>query len=192
MSEAVFLALLAAFGAAIPVMGAAIVKLWLDVKALTASDTECKVARAEDRGKIAVLESRCQSLQEKIDQVERFSLRTKHTPEQAIVEANGLGIITEWSPGAEGLFGWNRAEAIGKRIATLLVPVDLRSRHDTAIRSLIESSRTSLTHKIPNTRSLRKSKPEIFVDIHLEGWKNSAESWSLIANFEQRNEGEIV
>lgn len=183
MSEAIFLALLAA-------ISAATAKLWLDVKALTASDTECKVARAEDRGKIAILETRCQSLQEKIDQVERFSLRAKHSPEQAIVEANAFGIITEWSPGAADLFGWDRDEAIGKRIAALIVPVDLRGRHDTAIRSLIESSRTSLTHKIPNTRALRKNRAEIFVDIHLEGWKSSAESWVLLENFVQRNDGE--
>jgi len=185
MSEAVFLALLAA-------ITAATAKLWLDVKALTVSDTECKVARARADGQIAVLEARCQSLQEKIDQVERFSLRTKHTPEQSIIEANALGVITEWSPGAADMFGWTRDEAIGHRIATLIVPVDLRGRHDTAIKSLIESSRTSLTHKIPNTRALRKNKSEIIVDIHLEGWKSSAESWVLLANFEQRNDGETV
>ena len=46
----------------------------------------------------------------------------------AIVLADASGQIRYWSPGAERLFGWKAAEAVGQRL-DLIVPEEYRERH---------------------------------------------------------------
>lgn len=40
----------------------------------------------------------------------------------AIIDCNDHGVITDWSPGAERLFGFTRAEALGQRINIIIPP----------------------------------------------------------------------
>src|SRR5262249_42483781 len=47
----------------------------------------------------------------------------------AVVSIDHQGRILEWNASAEKMFGYSRAEAIGKQIAELIVPVRLRARH---------------------------------------------------------------
>ena len=39
------------------------------------------------------------------------------------------GRITEWNHQAEVLFGWNRHDAIGRRLAETIIPPDYREAH---------------------------------------------------------------
>jgi len=48
--------------------------------------------------------------------------------ENAIVIADTTGTIHVWSPGAETLFGWSAAEAVGQSL-DLIVPERQRERH---------------------------------------------------------------
>ena len=44
------------------------------------------------------------------------------------------GIVREWNPAAERTFGWTREEAVGQRLGDLIVPAELRSRHEEGLR----------------------------------------------------------
>ena len=46
----------------------------------------------------------------------------------AIIAADAQGIIQFWNPGAERIFGFTSAEAVGKSL-DLLIPENLRDRH---------------------------------------------------------------
>ena len=46
----------------------------------------------------------------------------------AFVEVDGVGVVTEWNPRAEEVFGWRRDEVVGRSIFDTLLPVD-RSAH---------------------------------------------------------------
>jgi PAS domain S-box-containing protein len=48
--------------------------------------------------------------------------------DHAIVIADATGTIHSWSPGAEQLFGWSAAEAVGRSL-DLIVPEPQRARH---------------------------------------------------------------
>jgi PAS domain S-box-containing protein len=48
--------------------------------------------------------------------------------DHAIVIADATGTIHVWSPGAERLFGWSAAEAVGQSL-DLIVPEPQRARH---------------------------------------------------------------
>ena len=43
----------------------------------------------------------------------------------AFVEVDGGGVVTEWNPRAEEVFGWRRDEVVGRSIADTLLPPDL-------------------------------------------------------------------
>ncbi len=47
----------------------------------------------------------------------------------AIVGMNADGIVIGWNPAAERIFGYSRAEALGREMATLIIPERLRDRH---------------------------------------------------------------
>ena len=38
--------------------------------------------------------------------------------------------VTDWNAAAETMFGWARQEAIGRRLADLLIPPDQREAHE--------------------------------------------------------------
>ena len=43
----------------------------------------------------------------------------------AFVEVDGGGMVTEWNPRAEEMFGWRRDEVVGRSIFDTLLPPDL-------------------------------------------------------------------
>jgi PAS domain S-box-containing protein len=58
--------------------------------------------------------------------------------DHAIVVADAHGIITRWSPGAEALFGYSAATALGQSL-DLIVPDTLRARHWAAFRRTMDA-----------------------------------------------------
>jgi PAS domain S-box-containing protein len=57
---------------------------------------------------------------------ERMARGIINTALDAFVQWDQDGIVREWNPQAETIFGWPRDEAIGKRVADLLIPDDQR------------------------------------------------------------------
>lgn len=57
------------------------------------------------------------------------------------------GIVREWSVGAERLFGYARAEAIGARFAQLVVPPHLRPQRLAGIARYVETGQSQLLGK---------------------------------------------
>ena len=47
----------------------------------------------------------------------------------AFVQTDGSCVILDWSPHAEGLMGWTRAEAVGKSVEELVFPEAQRPVH---------------------------------------------------------------
>ena len=47
-----------------------------------------------------------------------------------IVVMDDEGVVCEWNPAAEHTFGWTRAEAIGCRLGDMIVPEEMRQRHE--------------------------------------------------------------
>jgi len=66
----------------------------------------------------------------------------------AVVMMDAAGNVIDWNPQAEKTFGWSRAEALGRPVAELIVPPDLREAH---LRGL-EHARATGRGGILNTR----------------------------------------
>jgi PAS domain S-box-containing protein len=59
----------------------------------------------------------------------------------AVVVADGAGVIRFWNPAAEAMFGHGRAEAVGATL-DLIVPEQLRERHWDGYRRTMASGET--------------------------------------------------
>lgn len=59
----------------------------------------------------------------------------------AIVAADKEGAIIFWNPGAERIFGFTRAEAIGRSL-DIIIPTRLRKRHWDGYRRVMESGKS--------------------------------------------------
>lgn len=51
----------------------------------------------------------------------------------AIITIDHAGLVTEWNPAAERIFGYQRTSVLGRELAQLIVPPSLRERHRGAV-----------------------------------------------------------
>lgn len=47
-------------------------------------------------------------------------------------------MVAEWSPQAESLFGWSKAEAIGRRLSELVIPPQHRAAHEAGLKHFMQ------------------------------------------------------
>lgn len=57
----------------------------------------------------------------------------------AVVTMNNKGIITGWNTQSEKVFGWTRAEAMGRELAELLIPERMRAEHRHGVQRYVQS-----------------------------------------------------
>jgi PAS domain S-box-containing protein len=67
--------------------------------------------------------------EEALNRSEARKTATLEASLDAIISIDHEGTIIEWNPAAERIFGYTPAEAIGKEMAELIVPLRLRARH---------------------------------------------------------------
>ncbi len=60
--------------------------------------------------------------------LERFCLTLAREAPDAIIYADGEGVIRFWNAGAERIFGFGEAEAVGASL-DIIIPENLRARH---------------------------------------------------------------
>jgi PAS domain S-box-containing protein len=63
----------------------------------------------------------------------------------AIIGTDHEGLITFWNPGAERIFGFSAAEAIGRSL-DLIIPDNLRTRHWTGYRQAMATGESRYGH----------------------------------------------
>ncbi|MFO1293986.1 MAG: PAS domain S-box protein [Rubrivivax sp.] len=83
---------------------------------------------------------------------------------EALVFADRAGTIRVWNRGAEALFGWSGAEALGRSL-DLIVPERLRAAHWAGYRRAIAQGRTQHGGQIRTTRALHRDGSRLYVDM---------------------------
>ena len=81
----------------------------------------------------------------------------------AIIMADREGIIRLWNKGAEIIFGFSSAEALGQSLH-LIIPENLRERHDQGYQKVMESGHSQYFTEILAVPALKKDGSRISVE----------------------------
>ena len=57
---------------------------------------------------------------------------------------SGDGIIRDWNPAAERIFGHSHDQAVGRELAELIIPHALRERHRASLASYLETRQPTI------------------------------------------------
>ena len=83
----------------------------------------------------------------------------------AIVAIDSAGYVVEFNRAAERLFGYSRAEAMGREMAELLIPVRLRDAHRSGLARHRDSGESPLLERRLEVRALRRDGTEFPVEL---------------------------
>src|SRR5207248_10530277 len=64
-----------------------------------------------------------------------------HTALDAVIVMSADGNIAEWNECATDMFGWSRAEPVGRNMAELIIPQRFRAAHPAVSRHVLVSGR---------------------------------------------------
>lgn len=86
---------------------------------------------------------------------------------EAIVFANTEGQITLWNQGAEDIFGFSKAEALGQTL-DLIIPERFRKAHWTGFHEAMKSGHVRHLKEVRITRALHKTKDKLYVSLSFQ------------------------
>ena len=83
--------------------------------------------------------------------------------QDAIIMADREGIIRLWNKGAESMFGFSPAEALGQSLR-LIIPESLRERHERGYHQVMESGQSKYSQELLAVPALIKDGSRISVE----------------------------
>ncbi len=83
----------------------------------------------------------------------------------AVVVMDGQGLVRDWNPAAEETFGFSRDEALGREVAELIIPGQLRHAHRNALQRHLETGDAAVLNRRLELSALRKDGSEFPVEL---------------------------
>src|ERR1700719_249740 len=80
-----------------------------------------------------------------------------------IITMDADGRVLEFNPAAERVFGFSRAEAIGKELAELIIPARMREQHRRGLAHYLKTGEGPVIGRRIEIAGLRKNGSEILV-----------------------------
>lgn len=75
------------------------------------------------------------------------------------------GIVVEFNPAAEKTFGYSRTEAVGNRLADLIIPEDLRDAHNAGMKRYLATGQANVLGKRVEVPGLNKAGDRLIVEL---------------------------
>ncbi len=98
----------------------------------------------------------------------------------AVVIMASDGSIETWNPQAEVMFGWSAAEAVGQKLASIIIPARLREAHRRGLERFLESGEGPILRRRIEVVALHRAGHEFPVELSVTplrlggGWRFSA------------------
>jgi PAS domain S-box-containing protein len=85
----------------------------------------------------------------------------------AVISMDATGRVTFWNPRAEQIFGWSREEAVGKRVADLIIPPNMRAAHAAGLAHYLRTGEGKLLNRRVEMMAVRRDGSEVPVELAL-------------------------
>ena len=82
-----------------------------------------------------------------------------------LVTIDSTGVITDWNGQATAIFGWPREEALGRRLAELIVPPRDREAHEQGLRHFLASGESHVLNRRIEVLALHRTGREFPVEL---------------------------
>jgi len=89
------------------------------------------------------------------------------TAPDALIGINAQGIIIDWNPRAEVIFGWARGEALGKKLADLIIPPRYRQEHERGLQQFLRTGKGQVLNRSIEVAGLRRDGTEFPVELSI-------------------------
>ena len=124
--------------------------------------------------------------------VEQHARSIVETALDAVVSMNADGIITDWNKQAEDIFGWQRSEALGRRMSETIIPLRYRLAHETGLRQFFKTAQGPVLNRRIEITALRRDGTEFPVELTVNPLKfgNSWTFSSFIRDISDRKRSE--
>ena len=83
----------------------------------------------------------------------------------AVVSMDPAGTITDWSAQAERMFGWSRAEAIGRQMSDTIIPAGYREAHEKGLKKFLQTGEGPVLNKRIEITALSRDGKEFPVEL---------------------------
>ena len=100
----------------------------------------------------------------------------------AVVIMNAEGIITEWNPAAETMFGRTREEAMGADLAKIIVPPELRSVHRASFARHLQTGQSRILGQRVEVAALRADGSEFPVELTIARYDDDEDGPIFVAS----------
>jgi PAS domain S-box-containing protein len=84
-----------------------------------------------------------------------------------IVTMDHEGRVVEFNPAAEEAFGYSSEEAVGRELAELIIPPDLRERHRQGLSRYLATGQTEILGRRVELRGMRKDGSEFPIELNI-------------------------
>src|ERR1700751_2637841 len=82
-----------------------------------------------------------------------------------IITMDANGRVVEFNPAAERVFGFTREEAVGKELAELIIPAQLRERHRQGLQRYLKTGEGPVLGRRIEINAVRADGSEILVEL---------------------------
>lgn len=119
---------------------------------------------------MALAETMTQELRKSRDRIAADQRRMQSILENsydAFVATNRDGVISDWNAAAERIFGWSASEAIGKDIASLILPAGKAASQEAGLAGILSSTSGPASDRRAEISARRRDGREIPVELSL-------------------------
>ena len=111
----------------------------------------------------------------------------------AIIVANGGGVIISWNRSASVLFGYSNEEAIGQPL-TILMPERYRHAHERGLARMASTGKGRVMGSVVELHGLKKDGTEFPIELSLATWRNADSTYysGIIRDISERKKAERV
>ena len=99
----------------------------------------------------------------------------------AFISMNSSGIITEWNPEAERMFGFSKAEVLGNKLSDTVVPEEYRAMHTRGLERHLETGESKVLNRSVQIHGLHKDGHLFPIELSIVPLEDSYKSLSFNA-----------